>query len=326
MAAAGQIDQPELDRLQRQNRRQVMSKVWPETPMPYLGGRTPRQAARDGDARVALRAALCQVELSGADWGDDGDSAPLRAELGLGPEPPIDPDSVRIDQVHLSRLHRIPAERLDDDRLIALYLRARTYALSPALEQASRALIDRPALLEKGTIDRLGVFADLAARTLSRRGPAEALAWIERGRRDEPAALRATNAPRWDMLELRLRTRSETPEAWVPQLAVILQRYQEDTTASQLIMSNLMDMGLIQLVPVPDQPGGMYVDSRRLMALLGRYGPRVTTAAGGLGISATKGEIWTPGSPSSGGSSGLWTPGAPSPAPGEKPKLILPGR
>lgn len=320
------IGRPELESLQRQNRLRILRQVWPETPMPFLGGRTPRQAARAGDARVPLRAALCQVELSAADWGDEAEIAPLRAELGLEPEPPIDPETVRIDRVHLSRLHRIPAARLDDDRLIALYLHARTYTLSPALERSARALCDRPALLEKGTIDRFSVFADLASLTLGRRDPAEAFAWIERGRRDEPTPLRPANAPRWDMLEVRLRSRIEPPEVWVPQLALLLERYQQDPAGGQVLVSNLLDMGLVQMVPTPDRPEQMYLDTQRLTALLGRYGPRVKTASGGLGISATKGEIWTPGGPSSSGSSGLWTPGAPTPAGDDKPKLIITGR
>ncbi|HEX8200294.1 MAG TPA: hypothetical protein VF590_07390, partial [Isosphaeraceae bacterium] len=321
------LPRAEMDHLQRENRARVLRSVWPETPRPYLGGRTPRQAAAAGDARIALRAALCQLELSGSEWEDRGEMAALRGELGLDPEPAIDPVTVRIDRVHLARLHRIPADRLDDDRLIALYLRARTYDLILAIDRAARALADRPALLEKGTIDRFVVFADLAALAQARQSPVEAMEWVERGRHTEPAAQRTANAPRWDMLEVRLRMRSEALEAWVPQLALVLERYQDNTTASSVILTNLIEMGLVEMVPVPDRPEGMMLDSRRLMALLAQFGPRVTTASGALGISATKGDIWTPGGPSSSGSGGIWTPGAPAaPAGGEKPKLIIPGR
>ncbi len=62
--------------------------------------------------------------------------------------------------------------------------------------------------------------------------------------------------------------------------------------------------------------------------LMSEYGPRVTTASGQLGVSATKGGIWTPESERGGQSGGLWTPGAAGSQPGgpEKPKLIIPGR
>jgi hypothetical protein len=64
------------------------------------------------------------------------------------------------------------------------------------------------------------------------------------------------------------------------------------------------------------------------------YGPRVTTASGELGVAASSGGIWTPGS-AAGGSGAIWTHGsgvpptagaAPSPPGGDKPKLIIPGR
>jgi hypothetical protein len=61
---------------------------------------------------------------------------------------------------------------------------------------------------------------------------------------------------------------------------------------------------------------------------MAEYGPRVTTASGRLGVSATKGGLWTPGGPSAGGG-GIWTPGsetAPTPGGGDKPRLIIPGR
>jgi hypothetical protein len=78
------------------------------------------------------------------------------------------------------------------------------------------------------------------------------------------------------------------------------------------------------------------LDTRPLQNLLSRYGPRITTASGELGISAANPQIWTPGSDApaapGGGGSGLWTPGQPAPAPAaqapaaDKPRLIIPGR
>ena len=84
------------------------------------------------------------------------------------------------------------------------------------------------------------------------------------------------------------------------------------------------------MAPNPDRPDDFLIDSRPLQALLAEYGPRVTTASGGLGVSATRGEVWTPGGQSGGGGGAIWTPGsqaAPSSSSGEeKPRLIIPGR
>jgi hypothetical protein len=87
---------------------------------------------------------------------------------------------------------------------------------------------------------------------------------------------------------------------------------------------------LVQVVPDPNNPDQVALDTRTLEYYLNRFGPRVTTAAGELGVAATRGEIWTPasGAGSAGGKGGaIWTPGSsPAPAPaGGKSKLIIPG-
>ncbi|MBX6312108.1 MAG: tetratricopeptide repeat protein [Isosphaeraceae bacterium] len=319
-----ELDRDEVDRLLRQERARVVREVWPNTPMPYLGRRTPRQAAEAGNARIALRAALCLLEYTHGFVRDEIDFAALRASLGVEPEPEIDPETVDIGLLHLGRLHRVPAERLDDEKLIELWDRARLYVLPLAMENAARAIADRPALFDREDVDRVTVFSDLANLALSRRMRTEAFAWLERGRRDEPAAERAENAVRWDMVEVRLRSRSESPESWVPLLAGVLERYRDNRDAGPVILTNLVDMGLIQMAPHPDDPDQMLLDSRPLQTLLMQYGPRVTTAAGTLGISATQG-LWTP-EAAAGGGGKIWTPGSEAGAAGEKPRLIIPGR
>jgi hypothetical protein len=133
------------------------------------------------------------------------------------------------------------------------------------------------------------------------------------------------------MIEIKLRARLEPPEKWVPELAVVLNRYREDKVANEAVVMSLIDMGLLRLVAPADRPDQIAVDSRPLQALLAEYGPRVTTATGEPGVAASRGTIWTPGGSTGGG--GIWTPGsAAAPAPGagsagaEKPKLIIPGR
>jgi hypothetical protein len=133
------------------------------------------------------------------------------------------------------------------------------------------------------------------------------------------------------MLEIRLKARSESPETWVPELAVVLDRHGKDPEANEKVLVALVDMGLLRLVANRERPQEVTIDPRALYALLAEYGPRVTTASGQLGVSATRGEIWTPGSETGGAGGGIWTPGsspgAAAAAPGgEKPRLIIPGR
>src|SRR5262249_31692475 len=161
----------------------VVREVWPETAMPYLRGRTPRQAAKTGDAKVPLRASVCQLELSHTFLRDGIDFPALRASLGIEDEPEIDPQTVDVGSLHLARLHRAGAARLADERLSALWARARRAPLPLAMERASLAVIARPALLDRKEVGRVTPYGDLANLALSRQDPAEAFRWIERGRR-----------------------------------------------------------------------------------------------------------------------------------------------
>lgn len=322
------IDPAESQHIERLERRRVLMERWPEIRWPYLDNRTPRQAARDGDAQLPLRAALCQFEFGHEFFREEIDFDALRRELGIEPEPPIDPATVEIDRIHLARLHRIPAEKLDDDRLVALFDRAHRYLMPQAMEEAGEALVQRPALLdsEEGP-PRFMVFSDLANLALSRDDRDAAFSWLRRGRESDPAA-RGPNAPHWDLLEVRLHARVDPPEQWVPLLAAVMDRYGNSDEAGPVLASNLLDMGLLQMQPNPDRPGEMLLDSRPLQAVLSRYGPRITTASGQLGVSASRGGLWTPGS-EAGGTGGLWTPGSSTGKPdqgGDNPKLIIPGR
>jgi hypothetical protein len=323
------LDVSEARRLARLERRRVLKEVFPNLPAPFLGGRTPLQARGDRKAELALRGALMRFEYSPSLEENKSDVAELRHELGLAPEPQIDPATATIASIHLTRLHLVPAARLDDKRLIEYYNRARRYHVQAALVPAARALLDRPHLLDReGMVSRQTIYSDLALTSLARGEKNEALAWVERGRQADPPAARARNASAWDLLDVRIRAETEEPEAWVPQLAVVLERYKNQKEAGSVVLRTLLDLGLVQVVPSPDRPGEIFLDSRPLQAVLGKYGPRITTSTGELGVSAARSEIWTPGSESAGSRGTVWTPesGAAAQAPVESKRLIIPGR
>jgi tetratricopeptide (TPR) repeat protein len=326
--APDDITPEEAQARNRQERQRILQEVWPVTPQPFLGGRTPEAAAAAGDARVPLRAALCQLELSDPLGTGEVDFTALRRRLNLPEEPPVDPATADVRTLHLARLHHVPADRLDDEQLEILYARARRYGMLAAMEAAARAVVGRPDLLAHPAIGHVPPYSDLANIALARGTPDEAQEWLRRGREADPLG-RTKNAVRWDLLDVRLRTRYEEPEQWVPALAVVLDRHREDRAASPVVLTSLVEMGLVEMVPHPENPEQMLLDSRPLMALLAEYGPRITTASGSLGVAATQPTIWTPGAAAGGGGSttggGLWTPGSGEPGGGEK-KLIIPGR
>ena len=128
----------------------------------------------------------------------------------------------------------------------------------------------------------------------------------------------------WDMVVIQIRAMFDPLDDWVPELVAALERYRENEQASTIVTSRLIDMGLLRLVPSPDRPGEVMLDYQLLQRLISLYGPKVTTSSGYLGVSATRGEIWTPQSSAQG--SAIWTPGSDQGAEksGEK-RLILPG-
>ena len=305
-------------RLKREQRARMIGDVWPKTPQYYLGNRTPEQAAKDGDAEVPLRAALIQLEAWSGPGGDGFDAAAMRARLNVPPEPVPDPETVEPRRMQLGRLTLVPIERLSDEKLVDVYRRARSAALLPVQARAATALTERPEALAAVEGGSMPVYTDLATLAAREGDFAAASEWVRRGRQADSPADRAANTPQWDMLDVRLRALVDPPETWVPELAAVLERYRPNAEASQTLVLNLMEMGLIEFVPNPDVPGDMMIDSRVFQALLAQYGPRVTTASGQLGVSAAKPEIWTPGG-TGGGSGGIWTPGSAQPSePGKK--------
>jgi tetratricopeptide (TPR) repeat protein len=342
------LDRKELNRLIGEQWAVLLQEVWPKTPMPFLRGRTPRDAAAAGTAEVPLRAAVLRLERSPEAVGRNADFGALRSVLKLGPEPTVDPEQVDLDldldleQLPVARLALVPVERLSDQRLVAFFRRARQMMQTEALERACKTLIARPAAAEAGRVSQVELHASLAGVLADRDQFAEAHEVVRQGRQSDPAATRAQNAPIWDMLDIQLESRSEPPEHWVPELAVILARYGDNPAANETVLWTLVQMGLVSIVPADREGKKAYIDPRPLQALMSRYGPRVTTASGQLGVSAAKDRIWTPGSATgggggsgSGGSGAIWTPGsttAPTPpggsgsGGGEKPKLVIPGR
>lgn len=320
------LDDHVLEALEAEKARWIATELWPKVPRSYLGGRSPEQAGHDARAEVPLRAALCLLESSNSlPSSRPIDFPALRARIGVPDEPPIDPDTVDLERLHLGRLFRVPAERLDDDRLIEFYERAHDAGLVVPVSNAARALVARPALLGPERVDRAQVYSDLANASLANLDADEAFAWIARGRDADPAG-RTANAAVWDLAELRLQSRARPPEELAANLAILLERYANHPSAGSLLLSTLLDLGLARFVRNPDSSQEVLLDTRPLQAFLSEYGPRVTTASGALGISATKGDIWVPGSETGGTTApgGLWSPGAPAEPRGEK-KLILPG-
>lgn len=297
---------------------------WVQTPLAALKGKTPLEAGRDGGYEIPLRAALTVMEAQapmseGVDWPS------LRARLGVPQEPAIDPIDVVLEEVHIGRLVKVDPHGLDDERLVNLREAAHEWGLVDVVTAASREIASRRRLLEREGFPTIGVFTDLAVEEAVRGNREAALGWVAKGRDSEPQARRPASAPAWDMLGVRVRMMLEGPEEWAPEVAAVMGRYESNAQAMQTILSQFIDLGLVELVPSPEDPGRYVADPTILYNILMRYGPRVQAVGG----APAGGGLWTPGSgaPAGGSTSGgVWTPGSSSSAPAEKPRIILPGR
>jgi tetratricopeptide (TPR) repeat protein len=319
----------EVERLNNEQTAHIVRDIWPEVSNPALRWRTPTRAARAGDSPIALRAAIFQLEESPEAWVDLVDWGAFRAKFNLEPEPLIDPEQVDIDELPLSRLSRIPIDRIDDERLLALYRRAREWGVRGVIGRVARLIDARPALMVKGKIEPTTLYGELALDAAGRSDRAQAKHWLDRGVESEPPLKRSANALAWEMIDLQVQMVLDEPEDWVPTLAMILERYRGNQEATSAVILRLINLGLVQVVQDPSRPDQMALDTRVLEHYLSQYGPRVTTASGQLGVAATRGEIWTPESAAgaAGGGAAIWTPGsATPPAAGEsKPSIIVTG-
>ena len=195
----------EMERLKRDQAAYVITEVWPKTPHPSLRRRTPLQAGSTGDSETFLRASIRRMET--ADDRPDGlvDCSELRAKLHLNPEPAIDPESVEIEQLHLSRLALIPLDRLDDDRLVAVYRQAAKWGLRRVRNDAARLIDQRPSLITTGRIELIDLYGELAIEAAHDGDRSAAEAWLARGRQVEAPKKRSANALAWEMIGLEVK-------------------------------------------------------------------------------------------------------------------------
>ena len=325
-APAG-LSEEEAERLRRDqiahDHRSLAQYTPPVTSPPYTApGRPGRRfrdrscAGRPPDGSRSRRVARL------LDWNE------LRSKLHLNPEPPIDPETVQIDQLHLSRLALVPVERLDDGRLLALYRQAAKWGLrrirnraGPGYRPAAFSHAQRPDRADH-TLRRISP-SRLPRTATAPRPSTGSLA----GAQAESPQKRSANALAWEMIGLEVKMLLDEPEVWVP-----------SPCRHPGAMSRKSGGDLGSTPPAgqswarssarvdPKRPDQLMLDTRILDQYLKRYGPRVTTATGELGVAASQNEIWTP--ESAGAPSSIWTPGSASPPArsAEKSKLILPGQ
>jgi tetratricopeptide (TPR) repeat protein len=271
--------------------RHNMFEVLPKLPVKLLGGKTAREVSADPQYRVRLLALIRGYELQYLQVGRELDFNELRGQLGLPPQPELDPTGVNLKQVPLTRLARYDVAKLNNEQIIDILGRCIRVNHAHAILRLCRGLLERNDLPQE--FKKCDVYELLAKYE---RDPEVGLQHIANA--IKLATEEGRSPARYLLSEFDFRlARGEVNE--VQRIMTLLQsKYIREPGIAEALYMKLQRLGIIN-------PDGS---------------PRIPTGAAAgapLGMEAA---------PASGGS-GLWTPDGPAPASGgEAPsKLWLPG-
>jgi len=271
--------------MSEQQRRAVLER-WTQVVFPSLGGKTPAQAAGDGEVAIPLSALVLNLELASQSPAAADVFAELRTKLKLPAEELIDPTSVDVERIPVARLHRLDNAKLTDEQLVTAHQRALFLAARLALYKLSHEIIKRESLKDKvGVAQIYGLLAQMEDDTQ------QALAYLEQGRAAAKAAGQSTANLELQDLSLRI-SRGEMNE-FERVLRLIQTNHMREPGVAQALQRLLIDTGLL----TPDgRPANMPI---------GAPGGTMSEPA----AADDAGKIWTPQSEQPGGQkSSLWIP------------------
>lgn len=264
--------------------------TWPDTPLPELLGKTPREAIRDPQAARRVEAIITEGEATSRRPDASAAWTALRERLGL-PQPATIPSTKPFDDaVPPLRWHRLEMAKLSIDDLRGVLVTAIDAGFDKAAGLAAEALAARSDATPADRWEALGALEERAESSVRK---LELIAEL----RGIAKTLKA-NDGMLDVAELRVRMQRGDEADVVRLLEHVRREHGRDQQVIQAFAEVLMEAG---------------VD---LSALAGRAMP----GAGGGGAAsmpaaapaADAGKLWTPGAsspPSAGGEKKvLWTP------------------
>ena len=287
-----------VDRLLARQRHAVWDRflaVWPDTALPELLGKTPRQAVAEAGKEPARRVEAMISEGEAASRQPEASAAwtAVRGKLGLPAPAPIQ-STHPLEEVPPLRWHRVELDALAIDELRMLFLTSLDAGFDLAAARAARAIVARPDTEPQDRWEAYGLLEDRAETSL------EKLEII--GRLRELAKTLGANDGMIDVAELRVRL-SRADE---PGIMRLLNHLQREHARDQKVIAALAEV-----------LGEAGVD---LAALAAQSAAAGQIPGGGAGLpigsgqqpAADSGRIWTPGGEQGGGAGekkSLWTPG-----------------
>jgi hypothetical protein len=278
---------------QRSASRARFLDAWPDTALPELLGKTPREAVAAGkDAARRVEALISEGEATGRPADVSATWTEVRGRLGLAVPTPIS-SAQPLEEVEPLRWHRVSLEGLDLDQLRMLFLTSLDAGFELSATRAAEALVARPDATPEDRWEAYGLLEDRAETSLAK---LEIIGKL----RDIARTLKA-NDGMLDVAEVRVRL-SRADE---PGIMRLLNHLQRDHARDQKVIAALAEV-----------LGEAGVDLAALAAQSAAAGQM--PGGGGLPIgggqqpAADSGRIWTPGGEQGGGAGekkSLWTPG-----------------
>ena len=259
--------------------------VWPDTPLPELLGKTPREALRDPQAARRVEALVSEGEATSR-RPDIADAwAAMRERLGMRKPPALDTATPLTDGIPPLRWHRLDMTKLGLDELRGVLVTAADAGFERAAERAATALAARSDATPADRWEALGV---LEERTLSSVRKLELIAEL----RGVAAALKA-NDGMLDVAELRVRLQRGDEADLMRLMDHVRREHGRDQQVIQAVAQVLMEAGI------------------DLSALAGRAGAGPAAPGVPAAAAAEPGKLWTPGGESPGPAGDkkvIWTP------------------
>jgi hypothetical protein len=285
-AAAG--DPALVDTLMARQHEAVWTRfaaTWPDTPLPELLGKSPRQSLADAEGRRRVEALVTEGEATSRLGGSTAAWRTIRASLALAEQPRIAADRP-LEEVSPLCWHRLDMGRLDLEQLRGVLVTAIDAGFDRAAELAAEAVVARTDAAPADRWEAFGVLEDRAETSVRK---LEIVAHL----RAVAKELKAGDGM-LDVAELRVRLQRGDQAEIVRLLEHVQREHGRDAQVLQALAQVLMEAGI------------------DLGALAGRP-PGGAAAAGAMpaAAAAEPGKLWTPGgSPAAGGGEKktIWTP------------------
>ncbi len=293
-AAAGQPSM--VDGLLDEQRAALWNRflaIWPDTPLPELLGKTPREAVRDPQAARRVEAIITEGEATSRRPDASAAWTAMRERVGLPAPAPVESTRPLEDGVPPLRWHRLDMARLSLDELRGVLVTAVDAGFERAAERAAEAVSSRPDATPADRWEAFGVLEDRAASSVRK---LEIIAELRR-----LAPVLKANDGMLDVAELRVRMQRGDEGDVMRLFEHVRREHARDQQVLQAFAEVMMEAGVdLSALAGRSSPG---------TAAMGA--PGGATSSPGTASAAAAGKLWTPGGESSGPAGEkkvIWTP------------------